>query len=118
MSNEDWRVGQIERMRPTRDATGQPAINGTSFGVELIGHSSRLRIEVAVTSVAHSQLDALGFSDEDAVRTFVETQLAASSDDRWKPDTCPWLTVDSYSIDKLLEDLKLRTVPLIAVGAR
>ena len=118
MSSKDWRVGQIYGMGPSRDATGQPVINGMSFGVELIGDSRRLRIEVAVTSVAHSQLEALGFSDEDAVRTFVETQLAASSDDRWKPDTCPWLTVDSYSIDKLLEDLKLRTVPLIAVGAR
>ncbi len=52
MSSKDWRVGQIYGMGPTTDATGQPAINGTSFGVELIGHSLRLHIEVAVTSVA------------------------------------------------------------------
>ncbi|MGA2967446.1 MAG: hypothetical protein ABSD64_14655, partial [Terriglobales bacterium] len=83
MSSKDWRVGNIYGMDPCIDAKGQPEMNGTSFDVELIGHSSRLRVEVAVTSVAHSQLEALGFSDEDAVRTFVETQLAASSDDRW-----------------------------------
>ena len=100
------------------DATGRPAINGTSFDVELIGHSSRLRIEVAVTSVAHSQLEALGFCDEDAVRTFVKAQLAASSGDRWKPGTCPWLTVDSYSMDKLLEDLKSTAVSLTTDGTR
>jgi hypothetical protein len=99
-------------MSPCSDATGQPAVNGASFDVKLIGHSSCLRIEVAVTSVAHSQLETLGFSDEYAVRIFVETQLAVSSDDRWKPETCPWLTVDSYSIVKLLEDLKLTSAPL------
>ncbi len=118
MSSKDWRVGQIYGMGPTSDATGQPAINGTSFDVELTGHSSRLHIEVAVTSVAHSQLEVLGFSDEDAVRTFVQRQLAASSDDRWKPDTCPWLTVDSYNMDKLLEDLKSTSASLTADETR
>jgi hypothetical protein len=116
MSSKDWRVGKIYGMGPCIDATGQPVINGTSF--ELIGHSRRLRIKVAVTSVAHSRLEALGFSDEDAVRTFVETLLAASSDDRWKPDTCPWLTVDSYSMDKLLEDLQSTAVSLTTGGTR
>jgi hypothetical protein len=106
MSNKRWRAGQIYSMGPCSDARGQPALNGTSFDVKLIGHASCLRIEAAVTSVAHSQLETLGFSDEYAVRTFVETQLAASSDDRWRPETCPWLTVDSYSIVKLLEELK------------
>ncbi|MGA9642401.1 MAG: hypothetical protein WBQ72_13480 [Terriglobales bacterium] len=118
MFSEDFRVDQIYRMGPINDATGRPAINGTSFDVGLIGCSSRLRIEVAVTSVAHNQLQALGFSDEDAVRAFVETLLAASSDDKWKPDTCPWLTVDSYSMDKLLEDLKSTAVSLTTGGTR
>lgn len=78
MSSKDWSVGQIYGMGPTTDATGQPVINGTSFGVELIGHSRRLHIEVAVTSVAHSQLEALGFSDKDAGEIFHKGNRIAS----------------------------------------
>jgi hypothetical protein len=59
---------------------GQPAVNGTSFDMKLISHATCLRIEAAVASFAHSQLEALGVSDEDADRTYVDIQLAASSE--------------------------------------
>jgi hypothetical protein len=110
MSSNRWEVRKIRGIGPTKNARGQPAMNGTSFDVELIGLSGRHHIEVAVTTFAHSQLQALGFTDEEAVRTYVERQLTASSENRWTPETHPWLTIDSHSIGGLLVDLKSKLI--------